>query len=139
MIHMRVYGEPAPQGSKRFVGNGRMIESSKKVGPWREAIVSEAIRSGHANALMDGALDVELRFLLARPAGHFGKRGLLPSAPEWPKVKPDLDKLIRSTLDGLTQCGVIADDARVVGCQAVKAYVQTDETPGALIVLSERK
>ena len=30
-----VLGLPAPQGSKRHVGEGRMVESSKRVKPWR--------------------------------------------------------------------------------------------------------
>jgi hypothetical protein len=39
LLRVDVYGLPAPQGSKRHVGGGRMIEASKKVGPWREAVV----------------------------------------------------------------------------------------------------
>ncbi|QDH92357.1 RusA-like resolvase [Gordonia phage Spooky] len=31
-------GIPAPQGSKRHVGNGILIESSKRVGPWRAVV-----------------------------------------------------------------------------------------------------
>ena len=31
MIEIKVIGLPAPQGSKRHVGHGVMIESSKKV------------------------------------------------------------------------------------------------------------
>lgn len=30
-----VAGRPAVQGSKRHVGGGRLIESSRQVGPWR--------------------------------------------------------------------------------------------------------
>jgi hypothetical protein len=37
-----VYELPAPQGSKRHVGNGRMIESSTKVKPWRQAVIAAA-------------------------------------------------------------------------------------------------
>ena len=39
---------PAPQGSKRHVGNGRMVESSAKVKPWREAVRQEALATGLA-------------------------------------------------------------------------------------------
>lgn len=42
MIAFDVYGEPAPQGSKRHVGGGRMIESSAKVKPWRQDVVAAA-------------------------------------------------------------------------------------------------
>ena len=37
-LRNEVLGTPAPQGSKRHVGGGRMVESSKLVGPWREAV-----------------------------------------------------------------------------------------------------
>ena len=33
-----VYGVPAPQGSKRHVGHGILVESSKKLRPWRDAV-----------------------------------------------------------------------------------------------------
>lgn len=38
-------GTPAPQGSKRHVGRGIMIESSRKVRPWRAAVVAAAVAS----------------------------------------------------------------------------------------------
>ena len=37
-----VYGTPAPQGSKRHVGHGRMIEQSKRVKPWRNDVKAAA-------------------------------------------------------------------------------------------------
>lgn len=131
-VRMRVYGTPAPQGSKRHVGGGRMVEASKKVAPWREAIVSEAQRLGYADARIDEPCHVRVTFYLHRPAGHSGVRGIKPSAPAWPAKVPDLDKLIRSTLDGLTQASVLVDDSRVVVIYARKHYA--DQTgPGALI------
>ena len=36
--------EAAPQGSKKYLGKGRMIEVSKRVKPWRELVRSEAIK-----------------------------------------------------------------------------------------------
>lgn len=33
-------GVPAPQGSKTHVGGGRLIESSRQVGAWRDAVRS---------------------------------------------------------------------------------------------------
>ena len=37
-----VYGTPAPQGSKRHVGHGVMVESSRRVKPWREDVKAAA-------------------------------------------------------------------------------------------------
>ena len=131
-IELRVHGLPAPQGSKRHVGRGILVESSKAVGPWREAVVSEAKRSGIADLRIDAAVTVTVDFLLPRPAGHTGAKGLRPSAPAFPHRKPDIDKLLRSTLDGLVQAGVIFDDARVIALGARKFYAD-HETAGARI------
>ena len=41
VIHIAVNDiEPAPQGSKRHVGGGRLIEASKRVKPWRQAVAA---------------------------------------------------------------------------------------------------
>ena len=135
-IRMRIYGTPAPQGSKRHVGGGRMIESSKKVAPWREAVVSEALRLGYCDERIDEPCMVRITFYLQRPAGHSGVHGIKSSAPTHPAKVPDLDKLIRSTLDGLTQASVLIDDSRVVGIDALKIYAD-DTGPGALIHITE--
>jgi crossover junction endodeoxyribonuclease RusA len=132
-VRLRVYGTPAPQGSKRHVGGGRMVESSKKVGPWREAVVSAARLEGCAGLRLDGALSVCVEFILRRPASHYTKKGLRPSAPSWVTTTPDLDKCVRSTLDGLTQAGVIVDDKFVAHGAQSKRYAAEHETPGAVV------
>lgn len=134
-VRLRVVGVPAPQGSKRHVGGGRMIESSKKVQPWRTAIVNEAHRQGYDGLLIDDAVFFRVTFYLPRPKSHCGATGIKPSAPRWPTKVPDLDKLLRSTFDGLTQAHVIVDDARIVVTHARKVYAD-DEATGALIHLS---
>jgi crossover junction endodeoxyribonuclease RusA len=138
MIRIRVNGTPAPQGSKRYVGNGRMIESSKAVGPWREAIRREAQRAldGSADGWDISALDVSLTFILPRPKAHYGtgrNTGTVKyTAPARPASKPDLDKLVRAALDGLTAGGVWRDDAQVAVLSARKVYAN-GEPPGAII------
>ncbi|MDA8318838.1 MAG: RusA family crossover junction endodeoxyribonuclease [Actinomycetota bacterium] len=150
MITIRVAGVPAPQGSKRHVGGGRMIESSRAVAPWREAVRAETQRvmgpararfgdeyvSRFAYCLRD-PVQVTVKFTLPRPQGHYGTgrnaTRVRPSAPRWPHRKPDLDKLIRAVLDGITQGGAIADDAQVVRIAAQKTY----GTPGAVITIEE--
>ncbi len=68
-----------------------------------------------------------------RPKGHFGKRGLRSSAPGWPAVRPDADKLLRVVLDGLGEAGVFRDDGQVVRGTFVKRYCQIDEMPGVRV------
>lgn len=127
-IKFRVNGTPAPQGSKRHVGGGRMVEQSKAVGPWREAVRAEAqkTRGDGPPIFPSGPVSVVLAFVLTRPRSHWGTgrnwQTLRASAPDRPTGRPDLDKLVRSTLDGLVMGGVIADDSQVVDLNAGKLY-----------------
>ena len=128
MIVIDVFGEPAPQGSKRHVGRGIMVESSAKVKPWREAVTFAAARAAAKGYRQVGPVGVTIMFYLRRP----------PSAPKsrrYPDRKPDLDKLIRSTLDALVIGGVIEDDARIIAIRAGKVYARTRPT-GALIEIN---
>lgn len=132
MIEIRVYGIPGPQGSKRFVGRGIMVESSKLVKPWREAVVWQARAALQHHAKITGPVRADFIFTLPKPK----------SAPKtrrtYPDRKPDLDKLIRSTKDALTTAGVYEDDARVISYgRAAKVFPGEDpdalDVPGAVI------
>ncbi len=141
-FHIRVFGEPAPQGSKRHVGHGIMIESSKKVKPWREAVKYATLTAQpDENTPLNGAVHVMISFYLRRPQGHFGtgrNAGQLRlSAPEYPAVRPDIDKLVRSTLDALGDANTFTDDSRVVNLLAFKNYATLTEPSGADIVVRE--
>ena len=127
MISFFVEGEPAPQGSKNgFVKNGRvvMVESSKKVKPWREAVATQTAQ--HVACTIMNPVEIALVFHLPRPKSVIR---------DWPSVKPDLDKLIRSTFDGLTTGGLYTDDALVIAVSASKQYA-TDKI-GCQIIASE--
>ena len=130
MITITVIGLPAPQGSKRHVGNGRMVESSKAVGPWREAVRAETQLAMKGLTPLQGALWVTLDFALPRPKGHTGRRGLRMSAPLWPATRPDIDKLARAALDGLVAGGALPDDARVCRLEVEKSYADDEHPPG---------
>ena len=135
MTTIRVFGTPAPQGSKRHVGNGVLIESSAKVKPWRQDVRAAALE---ADAHFDGPVSLTVGFLLRRPASHFrtGRNAhlLRDSAPAYPGKKPDIDKLLRSTLDGLGESGIWRDDAQVVRVRAEKLYAD-HEPVGAHITI----
>jgi crossover junction endodeoxyribonuclease RusA len=140
MIHIDVLGLPAPQGSKRHVGRGILVESSTKVGPWREAVVAAATNQGHANRMLEGPVTVDVSFYFPRPKGHYRADGSLKeSAPFTHSTKPDIDKVLRSTLDALVQAAVIADDSRVQAVEARKLYATSDRAPGALIFVEGTK
>jgi crossover junction endodeoxyribonuclease RusA len=138
MTTFAVYGlTPAPQGSKRHVGKGRMVESSAKVKPWREAVRQEALATGLT--ISAEPIYLHLLFRFRRPQGHFNAKGALkPSAPQIPITRPDIDKLCRSTLDGLT--GVLfRDDSQVAFLVASKEYTLPGELEGCQIEIREIK
>jgi crossover junction endodeoxyribonuclease RusA len=131
VISYFVEGEPAPQGSKTgFVKNGRvvMVESSKKVKPWRANVAEQtSYYLDHFEVkTFDSPVEIALVFFLPKPKTV--KR-------MWPSVKPDLDKLIRSTFDGLTTGGLYTDDALVIAVSASKEYA-TDRI-GCQVIASE--
>lgn len=136
MIRITILGAPAPQGSKKFVGTtstgrGLLVESSKKVKPWRQDVKAAGITAMAGRAPLDGPLLVVMTFTLPKPA----------SAPKsrrtWPMRKPDASKLARSTEDALTDAGVWADDARLVSLVVHKRYPGEGENalhaPGAVV------
>jgi len=133
-----VFGLPAAQGSKRHVGRGILVESSKAVAPWRVDCKHAALACLPHDWSTAGPMAIEALFRFKRPASHLGKRGgLRPSAPQAlvSAKAGDLDKLLRSTFDALT--GVVFDDDRqVVTVSASKRYCLPDEPQGALITIT---
>ena len=140
MITITVNGRPAPQGSKRHVGNGRMVEMSKAVGPWREAVRAETQHAIARTRWIGSPIPtlIDVVFYLPRPAAHYGtgrNGGVIKgSAPDFPAGRPDVDKLARAVLDGLVMGGALADDAQVVELQARKRWAD-GHPPGAVINL----
>lgn len=140
-----VPGKAAPQGSKRHVGHGRMIETSPNLRPWRDLIVTiclDELLADPANAFRN-AVAVSCTFNFDRPKHHFGtgkNTGLLKdAAPLFPRAGAgDLDKLCRAVFDALGSkhgAGVIADDADVVALIATKFYADRENPTGCTITV----
>jgi Holliday junction resolvase RusA-like endonuclease len=91
------------------------------------------------SAPIAGAVRVELRFRLQRPAGHLGtgkNAGTLrPSAPRAHTGKPDLDNLIKLALDVLKKAGFYRDDSQVDGLTAAKAWASSSARPGVDVLI----
>ena len=138
-IIIRVAGIPAPQGSKIRTEYG-MREASKAVGPWRDAVRTETQRVCE-HFTITGPVEVRVNFYLARPKGHYGTgrnaNRIKDSAPLYPSGMPDLDKLCRAVLDGLTAGGAWRDDAQVVVLMATKNYADQNISPGCDIEIKE--
>jgi crossover junction endodeoxyribonuclease RusA len=145
-ICIRVNGRPAPQGSKKQGGAGQLLEQSAYLPAWRAAVRIGAYRA-YADAGIPGgdalplfpagvAVHVEqMTFLLDRSQCRV-------SGSDLPLGTPDLDKLLRSTLDALggarrQTARVFADDSQVMRISNLsKQYPRLGDSPGAIIVIS---
>lgn len=142
-VRIVAYGTPAPQGSKAYKGHRGglpvLVESSKKVKPWRFVVVAAAevqrlslSASMRRELPLDGPLAVRMVFTMRKPLSAPKRRRT------WPTTYPDVSKLARSTEDALTTAGIWADDARVVQYDRLaKVFPGEDpealERPGVLI------
>ena len=123
-VAFEIPGAAAPQGSKRAIRlrNGRtvLVESSDKVKPFR-ALAALCAREAWGRPPVRGPVEVVAAFAFTRPKSHLTTKGALRAgAPSHPG-KPDVDKLARALLDGLT--GVLyVDDAQVVRLTVTKCY-----------------
>lgn len=126
VVEFFVPGTPRPQGSKRHVGNGRMIESSAHLAGWRDRIYLTAkAEAGNALVFPAGAVRAHLGFVMPRP------KATPKIAP--PAVKrPDLDKLIRAVFDAITGT-IVTDDSQIVHLTASKMIARPDEPTGVHI------
>ena len=131
-VTLTVYGRPAPKGSMRSLGKGRMVESNVNVTPWRAAICAEALAQPVRH--LDGALYVRVTITVPKPASA---RGGAPIT----RTSGDVDKHLRCVLDALQDADLIADDARVVSAMVEKVWPGTSfdalDTPGAVITVYE--
>jgi len=135
-----VFGyEPRPQGSKKYVGQRTtaagnkiplIIEASPGLPVWRKAVsdaVKQAMIDSGDSSKFEGAVKVEAVFYLTRK----------PSVKRaYPTVPPDLDKVLRSLMDGITAKGegVWGDDAQVVRLEVSKKYATGE--PGVAVTIS---
>jgi Holliday junction resolvase RusA-like endonuclease len=133
---LTVLGVPAPQGSKTAVtrgGRAFVIEGGSSTGraihkAWRQAVAGEALECANRDGPFDPDVPVGVALLFVMP-----KPKSRPKKARWADRKPDLDKLIRSTLDGLADGGLVAHDSRVVKLDASKVYQQEGGPTGVVV------
>lgn len=125
VIEFFVPGIPQPQGSKTgFVQGGRAVvvdKNPKLLKPWRKAVTSAAAEAWAGRDPLERGVIVRATF--GMPKGKSVKR-------HEPFVRPDLDKLARSLLDGVTDAGLWKDDSQVVELAIRKIYA---DPPGVRV------
>ncbi|MGO3147119.1 MAG: RusA family crossover junction endodeoxyribonuclease [Leucobacter sp.] len=128
MTAFSVDGLPVPQGSKTIAKAGKKVwlrdANATKLKPWRQKVAAAA----DLGVTFDGPLAVFAVFYLPKP-----------QRPRWwaPAVKPDVDKLSRALLDGMTDGGLLADDARVTELFVMKRYESPSNPVGVRVLVME--
>lgn len=133
-IKFEVAGIPVPQGSVQArtdgAGHAFVVRANRSnLVAWRHSVDDEARRAMALRPAITGPVKVALEFRLPKPKSR-------PKKDRWPDRKPDLDKLIRAVLDGLTGVAFV-DDAQVVILEARKSFFDpaTDLSPGLSVSL----
>ena len=135
VVEIFVGGEPVPQGSTKSFYIKKLnrvvtTHGNKNTNRWRERIAHEAqatdktreVSFFDANRALGYA--VEAKFIFTKPKST-------PKKVKLNTKRPDLDKLIRAVLDGITDV-LIPDDAQVVSRTCDKCYGE-NEPPGLRI------
>ena len=136
VVEFFVGGEPVPQGSTKSFYIKKLnrvvtTHGNKNTNRWRERIAHEAQCTDEARNCTffsddrRQGYDVQLSFVFTKPKST-------PKKHKLNTKRPDLDKLIRAVLDGITDV-LIPDDALVVSITASKCYGGCDQPPGLQI------
>lgn len=138
-LFARIVGVPAPQGSKSFKGmvrsrkTGKMVprlmESSKAVAPWRDAVALQvADILAKKPVFFDDAVRMTATFIMPRKGEPKG----------WTRHHtraPDIDKMVRSTCDALKTAGAWRDDSIVVELVVRKVTAEEGEPAGCHLII----
>jgi Holliday junction resolvase RusA-like endonuclease len=145
-LQFHVSGLPKPGGSKKgFIYKSKatgkqrvaMVDDCDRNADWRADVKGAAEKAFGKAELFDGALLLQVVFILPRPNSHYRggdrARGLRPDAPKYHTKAPDTTKLLRSTEDALK--GVVwTDDSRIAQQFAEKRFSDDGRT-GATITI----
>ena len=126
MRTLTVPGRPYPQGSLRSF----RTKSGATVTPQKPTVLTyrSDIRAAWGEPdPVEGPVHVHVEFRFARPKSHFNKKGLKPDAPDAHAQSPDIDKLLRSVLDALTEYAYL-DDKQVNVLTSGRIWWDKNET-----------
>lgn len=136
MVEFTIEGTPRPQGSKRHVGNGIMLEESKYVANWRAFAKLKATQLNCQRIEKPQAIEVRAVFYFDRPKKHYRANGQLrDDAPTFHTSKPDGEKLMRALLDAIT--GVCFHDDSQVARQVIEKRYGNARSEVSLSILIE--
>ena len=119
-----VEGTPVPKGRPRFRSMGNFVQTytDSKTRDFEKTVAEASTQAMGASEPLKTPLKVFLQFTLPIPASVTKKR--LKSILDGLEVhtkKPDLDNLVKATLDGMSEI-VFDNDSQIVNISATKKY-----------------
>lgn len=146
ILAIRAHGRPAPQGSKEQGGAGQLLESSIYLPAWRQAVRIATFEAYHRHGIAPKSLPLLPRgrkVVIERCWFFVTPAQCRAEGTDEPLGDPDLDKLLRSTLDALggankhknSSARLFADDSQVQGVRDLWKYRATAESPPGAVIL----
>jgi Holliday junction resolvase RusA-like endonuclease len=105
--------------------------------PWVQAVAWSARNAMASQGRIDGLCMAAVLFQFPRLASHYKTtkadgRVLRPDAPVGKRGKPDIDKLLRAVLDGISDSGLWTDDSYCFAVTGMKIHVNNGQMTGAM-------
>lgn len=128
-----VEGTPRPKGSFRAMRGRFVIPGSKHQKGWENAIKEAAyLAMSDEEQFEKRPLRVDVVFAFKRPLSDFNKFGLKTGASLAPTKKPDVDKIVRTLGDALTDV-VYGDDSWITCINASKVWAEPGSPEGVCV------
>jgi Holliday junction resolvase RusA-like endonuclease len=123
-LQFEIQGKPVAAARPRVSLKGHAYLPKKTVMA-KKAVAEIARHANQQRAPIETPVIIEIKFFFAPPKNLYKKRMSHVARPK----KPDIDNLVKTVLDGITQAEVWKDDSLVVDMRAVKLYSNdnTDE------------
>lgn len=124
MIDFTIPGKPQGKGRPRFDGRRGVAYTPQKTRDYEDLVRSCYLKNFKGCKPLQGALVAEIiaYYPIPKSAKKSDREAMLEGKIK-PKVKPDLDNIIKAVLDALNGYAY-KDDAAVVGVRADKRYSQ---------------
>ena len=122
IIHGTPKAQPRVKAYRR--GSHVGVYTPNTADEWKAQVI---LAASAYHQKFEGTVMLEVEFYLPRPKSH--------KNDVYCQTKPDIDNLLKSTMDALSQAGVWHDDAQVAAVVMSKRYEQANHTVGAVIRL----
>ncbi len=120
IIHGTPKAQPRVKAYRR--GSHVGVYTPNTADEWKAQVI---LAASAYHQKFEGTVMLEVEFYLPRPKSH--------KNDVYCQTKPDIDNLLKSTMDALSQAGVWRDDAQVVAVVASKRYEAENREIGAVI------